>query len=88
MTTSDTPSRENLRCLVVEDQTMFLQLLSGMLRTIPGVEVVATATTVAEGQAACAGDAFDLLILDLSLPDGHGLAVLRSATARRPDIDL
>ena len=56
---------------------MFLQLLSGMLRTIPGVELVATATTVAAGQAACDTEAVDLLILDLALPDGNGLEVLR-----------
>jgi DNA-binding NarL/FixJ family response regulator len=87
MSASDALIREKLRCLIVEDQTMFLQLLSGMIRTIPGVELVATATTVADGQTACAGDAIDLLILDLGLPDGNGLEVLRSAAARRPDID-
>jgi DNA-binding NarL/FixJ family response regulator len=73
--------------VIVEDQTMFLQLLSGMLRTIPGVELVATATTVAEGRAACDAETADLLILDLALPDGNGLEVLRSAAAHRPDID-
>jgi two-component system response regulator DevR len=73
--------------MVVEDQTMFLQLLSGMLRTIPGVELSATATTVAGGQAACRSTMFDLLILDLTLPDGNGLEVLRTAAASRPDID-
>jgi DNA-binding NarL/FixJ family response regulator len=87
MSASDAPIRESLRCLIVEDQTMFLQLLSGMLRTIPGIDLVATATTVAAGHAACVGDAVDLLILDLALPDGNGLEVLRSAAARRPDID-
>ena len=87
MSDSDGPKCQSLRCVVVEDQTMFLQLLTGMLRTIPGIELVATATTVAEGQAACDTEAVDLLILDLSLPDGNGLEVLRSAVARRPDID-
>ncbi|MDA1040337.1 MAG: hypothetical protein O3A37_08640 [Planctomycetota bacterium] len=72
MSDSDGSARESLRCVAVEDQTMFLQLLSGMLRTIPGVELVATATTVAAGQAACDTEAVDLLILDLALPDGNG----------------
>lgn len=66
---------------------MFLQLLAGMLRTIPGVDLVATAMTVAGGTIACAAETVDLLILDLALPDGDGLEVLRSAAARRPDID-
>jgi hypothetical protein len=33
-----------LRCVVVEDETMFLQLLIGLLRALPGIEVEATAT--------------------------------------------
>lgn len=84
---SDAPTCGSLSCVVVEDQTMFLQLLSGMLRTIPGVELLATATTVAEGRAACEAKTVDLLILDITLPDGNGLEVLRSAVAHRPDID-
>lgn len=76
-----------LRCLIVEDQTMFLQLLVGMLRTVPGIDVVATATTAAAGIAACRDRACDLLILDLKLPDANGLEVFRAAVETTPDID-
>lgn len=77
----------SLRCLIVEDQTMFLQLLVGMLRTMPGVEVRTTATTNAAAIAACREYSFDLLILDLKLPDGNGLDVLRAAVELMPSID-
>ena len=66
-----------LRCVVVEDQVMFLQLLVAMLRTQPNLEVVATAQGVGEAIAVCAGHVPDLLILDLALPDGDGLDVLQ-----------
>ncbi|MCE9632386.1 MAG: response regulator transcription factor [Planctomycetia bacterium] len=66
---------------------MFLQLLVGMLRTMPGVEVRATATTAATAVAACRSQPFDLLILDLKLPDGDGLDVLRVAATTAPGID-
>lgn len=63
---------------------MFLQLLVAILRTHPNLEVVATAQGVAEAIDVCASHTPDLLILDLSLPDGHGVDVLR-ALSQRPD---
>lgn len=76
-----------LACVVVEDHTMFLQLLVGMLRATPGIEVKATATTAAAAAAAVSDGACDLLILDLKLPDGDGLDVLRAAVAANPAVD-
>lgn len=73
-----------LRCLVVEDQRMFLQLLVGMLQGIRGLEVVATATTAAAGIQACLALHPDLLILDLALPDQSGLTVAEALAAVNP----
>lgn len=67
-----------LRCVVVEDQVMFLQLLVAMLRTQPNLEVVATAQGVEEAIAVCGEHNPDLLILDLALPDGDGLSVVQA----------
>lgn len=68
----------SLRCLIVEDQLMFLELLQRLLERQLGLAVVATASTVAAGVAACRLHRPDLLILDLTLADGDGLAVLAS----------
>lgn len=68
----------SLRCLIVEDQLMFLELLQRLLERQPGLEVVATAATVLAGVAACRLHRPDLLILDLTLADGDGLPVLAS----------
>jgi len=65
-----------LRCLIVEDQVMFLELLQRLLEGQPGLEVVATAASAATGIAACRLHRPDLVILDLSLADGDGLPVL------------
>ncbi|MEO1003413.1 MAG: response regulator transcription factor [Cyanobacteria bacterium J06638_7] len=70
------PAPVALRCVVVDDQVMFLQLLVAMLRTLQGLEVVATAQGVAEAVTACRAHRPELLILDLALPDGHGLEVM------------
>ncbi|MFZ9229144.1 MAG: response regulator [Prochlorococcaceae cyanobacterium] len=65
-----------LRCLIVEDQVMFLELLQRLLEAQPELEVVATAASARAGIAACRLHRPDLVILDLSLADGDGLPVL------------
>lgn len=73
-----------LRCLVVEDQGMFLQLLVGMLRTQGGLEVVAAARSLCEAIEACDLQRPDVVILDLELPDGWGLQVAEHLAASHP----
>ncbi|MGI9176234.1 MAG: response regulator transcription factor [Pirellulales bacterium] len=66
-----------LRCVIVEDQSMFLELLAAMIRIHGGTRIVAQARDVASGCAACEEQRPDVLILDLALPDGDGLEVAR-----------
>lgn len=80
------PLREALTCLVVEDHTLIGQLLAGILRSLPGIGSVTTATTCAEATAAAAEHDLDLLILDLKLPDGDGLDVLKAAARWHPNL--
>ena len=72
-------------CVVVEDQVMFLELLTGLLMARPRLHVAARARDVAAGAAACTRLKPDLLILDLALPDGDGLHVARAFLDARPD---
>ena len=89
MTASPPAIPEALRCLIVEDQVMFLQLLCSMLEAMPGLTVVGTATRQADAIALCSGDdAPDLLILDLTLPDGDGLAVAQALADQAIDLLL
>ncbi|MEB3199657.1 MAG: response regulator transcription factor [Synechococcaceae cyanobacterium] len=74
----------NLRCVVVDDQVMFLQLLVTMLRCQQGLEVVGTALGAHEGQVVCQDLKPDVLILDLALPDGSGVVVLETLRRVNP----
>ena len=86
MTASPPANPPILRCLIVEDQVMLLQLLHSMLEVMPGLSVVAAATTQAEAIAHCrSADPPDLLILDLALPDGDGLAVAQALAEHHPN---
>lgn len=74
-----------LRTLVVEDQLMFQELLVSMLRSQAALADVASASTAAEGIAACATLRPDLLILDIALPDAEGLSVAKALQVLNPD---
>lgn len=71
-----------LRILIVEDHEDSADALVRLLRhaghTVVAAHSVADATT-----AAGAGDGFDLLISDISLPDGNGCELLRRLRANR-----
>lgn len=73
-----------LRCLLVDDQALFLELLAGMLRTRPGLEVVGAVRSRCEAIEACDALRPDVVILDLELPDGWGLAVAEHLAATHP----
>lgn len=65
------------RVAIVEDQTIFRELLAEMLAADGGVEVVAQ---LAEGRSVlevCRERAVDMVILDAVLPDVSGLDVLK-----------
>jgi signal transduction histidine kinase/CheY-like chemotaxis protein/putative methionine-R-sulfoxide reductase with GAF domain len=72
--------------LLVEDEPEVATLLGEYLQT-RGYEVQ-VARTGAEARAALAAGPVDLLLLDLSLPDGNGTVLMREAQslAARPDV--
>ena len=73
---------------IIEDHEMILQLLQGVLETVPGVTVVATGRTVAEGIQICEKFKPSCLILDLGLPDGDGVTVAREAVRANRDAKI
>jgi DNA-binding response OmpR family regulator len=65
--------------LLVEDEVRLVQLVNAALaRANFAVDAVGTS---ADGRAALAAALYDALILDLGLPDGDGLALLRAIRA-------
>jgi DNA-binding NarL/FixJ family response regulator len=74
-----TPRR---RALIVEDQTTFRELLSEVLHGSGNYEVT-TCATGAEARAALQRARFNLVLLDLVLPDVHGLELLHSLRLNR-----
>jgi two-component system invasion response regulator UvrY len=73
------------RVMFVEDHSAFAQVLELVLRQVEGTEV-ALARTLEEGRALIRSDGpFDLVVLDLTLPDGEGTELIPELRQRRPE---
>lgn len=67
--------------LVVEDEPIAARAHASYLGRLDGFRVVATATSAAEALRAVGREHPDLVLLDMRLPDGHGLELLHRLRA-------
>jgi len=67
------------RILVVDDEQSMLDFLSVLL--VESDYQVTTASSVTEGRKTIAGSNFDLVLCDITMPDGSGLDLLREIKA-------
>lgn len=84
-----TKQDQGLRFLLVEDQTVFRQLLRPFLQqTFPGCAIAEAGTLAEARRAISSGERFDLGVVDLELPDGNALDLVISwvAEASKPKV--
>jgi DNA-binding NarL/FixJ family response regulator len=79
-------SRAKLRAVVVEDETMFRQLIRTTLGTIADVEVVGEFGLGRPALEFCLKHPIDLLVVDLLLPDIEGLEIARRVKTARDEV--
>jgi DNA-binding NarL/FixJ family response regulator len=82
---SQTPPRA--RVAIVEDDAILREDLVRVVTHADGLEIAGAAETLAAGLALMAG-APDVLLIDLALPDGNGVDLIREARARLPGIKI
>jgi DNA-binding NarL/FixJ family response regulator len=74
--------------VLVDDHTMVREGLCRMLDAEDGTTVVAQGASVAEGMALLATTPYDVLVVDVTLPDGTGLQLAASARARSETVGI
>jgi DNA-binding NarL/FixJ family response regulator len=79
---SNAPPR--LRVLIADDSVALCDRLVDMFSEIDGVEIVGLAKDVASADAAINELIPDVAILDIQMPGGSGIDVLRTLKASRP----
>lgn len=76
-----------VRILLLEDDAPTRQRLHDALAADPGFDVTAVGT-VAAARAEIARRAPDVLLTDLELPDGHGIALTAEVRAAHPSVEI
>ena len=77
-----------IRVVLVEDEVDFQQMLRHMIDDVPDMVLLAVASTRSQGLQAVETLEMDVLLVDLGLPDGSGIDVIRAAHLKRPDCGI
>ncbi|MFJ3381530.1 response regulator [Curtobacterium sp. NPDC090217] len=77
-----------IRVLIVEDEPLTAEAHAAYLARLDGFELVGSVPTGRAMLAAVTADRPDLVLLDLDLPDAHGLQLLRALRSAGSAIDV
>ena len=75
-----------MRVLIVDDSRTVVERLADLLKEIPGVQLAGIAQDVPEAIQSVAKESPDAIILDLQMPGGSGLEVLRAIRPSHPSL--
>lgn len=80
-----------IKALIVEDNLVFVKsILNTTINRINNIHITHIATNVKEALKILNDNCFDLIFLDLKLPDGNGLDIIRkikySSNIKQPDV--
>ncbi|WP_067500625.1 response regulator [Actinoplanes sp. TFC3] len=79
---------KNIRVLVVDDEPLIAEAHRTYTEKVPGFSVVGVAHTARDAMAVLRTGEVDLVLLDLNLPDRHGLEVARALRAAGSGTDV
>jgi DNA-binding NarL/FixJ family response regulator len=75
-----------MRVLIADDSTVVVERLADLLREVPGVQLVGQAYDVPQAIRSILETNPDAVILDLQMPGGTGLDVLRAIRRNHPSL--
>ena len=74
------------RILLVEDHAAFREALATFLEADPSFEVVAQLGSLAEANGIASAEKIDVAVIDLYLPDGDGVDLVRQLREAAPHL--
>jgi DNA-binding NarL/FixJ family response regulator len=77
-----------MRLFVVEDDPYWQQAIQAIVKHQPEYRIVASCSNLSQALQAVQTATFDLMIVDLGLPDGSGIDVIRAARRHQPEADI
>jgi len=77
-----------IKILVVDDHALIRKGLKQLLEDCPDLQVTGEAASGNEAINKVRAEHFDLLLLDINLPDKHGIEVLKQFKSEQPDLKI
>jgi DNA-binding NarL/FixJ family response regulator len=77
-----------MRILIVEDEPHWQHRIREVADASEHCKIVGLCSNLTEGLSAIKAKEFDVLIVDLGLPDGSGIEAIRAARRLRPEADI
>lgn len=73
-----------IRIIVADDHDLFLEGMTALLNGLPNMEVIGTAKTGNEAIASAKNAEFDLLLMDINMPETNGITALMEIKQDKP----
>jgi len=77
-----------IRILLVDDDEAFRESVCAAIARDAGMTLAAQAGNALRAREAIARGQFDVALVDLGLPDGNGIDLIREIARSRPDVDV
>jgi len=84
----DENARSVIRVIVVDDDPAFLAAATHAIAASADIDLVAIAASLADGLRLLSGEPVDVIVVDLGLPDGSGIALIEVARRLWPKCDI
>lgn len=79
---------EPIRILLADDHKLFLEGVRGLLQKVPWIEIVGIASNGAEVLRKLQSHYFDIVMLDIQMPQMNGLKVAEQMRERHADVKI